>query len=179
MTSVRLLSAFLIGLGLFGTFFFKYSNSELIPLSFLWFWLCIVLLLLGLYLWHSSPSKAETILVKEIQHLKNTGERIEVKLSDCQILSSEEHKEISRSATPQYEVFDNIFFSDDAYKRELKHNSYILYVGDDGQKYISPKIPKDEITIKFYFHKKETTYLYVNPKAKKYYFDLEFLINEI
>jgi len=90
MTSKKILAAVIILVGILGTIFFKYSN--VIPYSFILFWVFLGISFLGFFFWYSAPSKQDSFLLSEINEMKESGRVIPVDYQSLTITHSYQHQ---------------------------------------------------------------------------------------
>jgi hypothetical protein len=179
----RLLGIVLIIIGILTYLFFRNYTGNFLPYSTLWFFVGIILVIIGFRLFITSKSKhvqqLEKSFQEEIDRLKHYGEKINVDFKDCEIISSNYYKEVPKSSNYRVQALDSIYDSSRSVENVEINQSRITYQ-DKNLSYdyifISPLINKDNITLSFTLDKYKKTTIYVDKKDKSlYYFDLEFL----
>ncbi len=192
----RIFAYLLFGLGFFTVTFFRNYSGEIIPYPFL-FWVLGLSMFWGGFLFlRYTPSKNEMTAQKQITtiitELKETGEKIQVDLTQCEL---KEHNYIEEKERYGHRnelvTFDiereiqalNALGGGSIRNVEQVHvtQTVIIFykknIRNGGmEKFISRIIPKDKITLTFYLDKQKRTTLYVDKvNRERYYFDLDFL----
>jgi hypothetical protein len=183
---VLFLSGFFIYL-----FFYKY-NGTLIPYSWAFYLLGLILWVTGIFLLRNSKSinniKAIEQLKIIVNDLKNSGEKIVVDLSKCEIKENNYSEERPRDNYPvvvtpiftgDIEFFDGIYDNRYNTKTVDVNQSVLIYKhlhNGVEEKFISKVIPRTKEDLNFKFYLQKNTMLYVDKNnRKRYYFDLAFL----
>lgn len=199
LTRIFIITALIVSvilsiLGFLILLFFRHYRGVLIPHRWLF---CLVGTLFGLIAWWlsdialSQEKKADRRQSDQlISDLKSNGEKIMVDLNACEIKSSE-YTQIIDDSTGAREVA--YFFApytlqglvrspDPNHSRTVDiPQSVFLFRTENprtGQSecFVSPVIPKDNITLSFYFDRQGNTTLFVDKSdRRRYYFDLNFL----
>lgn len=175
----RILGLLLIVIGVLTYLFFRNYNGNILPYPTLWFFVGIILAIIGLRLFVTSKSQKqksfESELYAQIDTLKQHGKVIIVNLKDCEIISSNYFKEIPKSNNYRIQAWDSILDSSNAVKNVEINQSRIVYKDKD-EVYISSIINKDKVTLSFTIENYGQTNIYVDNNDKSlYYFDIEFL----
>jgi hypothetical protein len=193
----RIAGFVLILLGALVTLFFRHYTGTIIPYP----WLCLLLglasLATGIYLVRASATDEDKTttnkLYQAIAELKSTGERIEVDLRVCSIrtsesLESDPGKQIDLvmfyfiAPTGLYTLATLIKDRPEETRGVLRSVIIFPYVNNrtgQTEKFISPIILKDEVSLSFYLDRQQRTTLYVDKANRtRYYFDLDFLIDQ-
>ncbi|MFK8055204.1 MAG: hypothetical protein AB8F78_03700 [Saprospiraceae bacterium] len=165
------------------TIFFKNYNGESIPYPTLLFYLSQGLAILGISIFAASRSKierkAEDLYRVEVKRLIEHGIKIEVDLTQCEIVSSSYSEEIPRSSNLRVQGLDALGGSSNLTKRIEVNQSRLIYKAEDSSEtriFISPIIDKDEATLSFLLDSQKVTNIYVDVDTPNlYYFDLNFL----
>lgn len=139
---------------------------------------------------YSSQSKDKTTIDKVrhmIDDLKANGERIRVDFPDCHIRGHEYSEAVEN---PESQLVDMTVSSaltevmnhldNPTGMREIRQSVIVFpYANpktETTEKFVSPVIGKDEITLSFYLDRQQHTTLYVDKSNRAlYYFDLDFL----
>lgn len=180
-------------LGLFTTIFFRHYTGDMIPYPWIFLVLGLAMLLAGYLLLRYSPrpnNKAATDRIRRlIADLKTNGDQIRVDFNACSI-----HGHSYRETNPQHHpnsllvdmttshylttVLDHL---DNADGTRQVNQSVIVFPYQNtrtgaAEKFISPVIAKDEVSLSFYLDQQQSTTLYVDKANRNlYYFDLDFL----
>lgn len=194
---IRIIGLFLILVGAIVTLFFRHYTGTIIPYP----WLCLLIglasLATGIYLVRASTTSedktARKKLYQSIAELRSTGERIEVDLRACSIrtsesLESDPGKQID--LTMFYLIAPSGLYSLSTFIKDRPEEvrgvlrsmiifSYVNSRTGQTEKFISPIILKDEVSLSFYLDRQQRTTLYVDKTNRsRYYFDLDFLIDQ-
>jgi hypothetical protein len=185
-------------LGFLAITFFRHYSGEIIPHPFLFWILGGLFFLAGYLLLRYTPSPKDQAALRQlrqlISELKANGEKISVDLSSCEI---REHSYTERRApqevttlalsplTPKLHHLLNML-EDDTRGTGMSEvcQSVILFPYQNSrtgktEKFVSPVISKDQISLSFYLDKQKQTTLYVDKTDRTlYYFDLDFLKSE-
>lgn len=178
---------------LMAIYFFNYTGPGFPDPTFLWM-LGVIIMVAGIVLLSYSPKTISLLLQKgvdeRITQLKENGERIRVDLSQCTL---KEH-----SYTEEKERYDGNGLLTSGFERQVQAwnalgdstrnikqvpvvQSVIIFsrehpVTGKEERFVSPVIPKDRITLAFYLEEQGATNLYVDKTDREnYYFDLDFL----
>jgi hypothetical protein len=179
------------------TLFFRHYTGTIIPHPWICWLLGLALLSLGIFLIRSSrdddDKTSKDQLYKAIADLKNLGERIDVDLKSCSIRTSE-----SLEPDPGKQVDLTMFYilaptgllSMATFIKDRKQETigvlrsviifnYVNPRTGETEKFVSPIILKDEISLSFYLDRQQRTTLYVDKTNRsRYYLDLDFLIDQ-
>ncbi len=191
----RITAYTLFVLGLLTMLFFRHYTGDIIPYPWVFLLAGILMLIIGYALLRNSPEPKEAaarkVLRQTIADLKENGQQLAVDLTTCEIRSRDyiETKELYNEAggiaqlvTP-WPILGVMYLVDrsDRGGTEEVHQSVFICLVDNprtGQteRYISPIIPKDKISLSFYLETQKTTTLYIDKADRaRYYFDLDFL----
>lgn len=179
----------LIFLGFFVTLFFRKYTGELIPYPFLYWVMGIGMIVSGLLLLRNAVPPAEKKYRQQVEELKQQGEKITVDFSVCELKEHHYQEEQEADSTKagwtslvsplEYHAFSAV----DSLKTEQVQViqtviifSYHNVRTGQTEKFFSPVISKDKITLSFYLDTQKNTTLYIDrANRSRYYFDLEFL----
>lgn len=162
--------------------FYRYSGN-LLPYSLLWHTGVIATFGLGTLLILSSSKKDDidmkSVVANEINRLKQFGDRIKVDFNDCEIVTNNYIKEVATGSSYKVQAFDALYDSNRNIKKVNVNQTVLVFethrLGRK-EKFKSPTIYKDEMTLRFLLARKKETFIYVDRNQKdKYYFDLEFI----
>jgi hypothetical protein len=183
-------------LGFLTITFFRHYTGEIIPYPSLFWLIGFALFFVGYMLIRYTPSVKDQKRVQQLRQLigdlKANGEKIRVDLSDCEILehSYSEHREtygrdsnfLSLTGAPGIHYLLNEL-EDETHGTGIANvtqSVLIFHYSNErtGQteKFVSPVISKDRVSLSFYLDKQQQTTLYVDKTDRsRYYFDLAFL----
>ena len=132
-----------------------------------------------------SPDTNKTDLANALQliHLlKTNGDRILVDLITCEIRGQEYTDVDAAEAEAEHQSYSmhNIPIISDPREFDVRQSVFIYnYLNNrtgQTERFISPVIPKDKLTLSFYLDRQKQTTLYVDKTNRRlYYFDLDFL----
>ena len=184
-------------IGALVTLFFRHYTGTIIPYPWLCLLLGLALLTTGIYLVRASTTGEDKTsmnkLYQAIADLKSTGERIEVDLRSCSIrtsesLESDPGKQMDLTmlyiiaSTGLYTLATLIKDRPEEARGVLRSVIIFSYVNSrtgQTEQFISPIILKDEVSLSFYLDRQQRTTLYVDKATRtRYYFDLDFLIDQ-
>jgi hypothetical protein len=176
LARIFLIAAFiLLILSSLMSLFFRHYHCSMI--SHLWaFYLGSILLgLIGVLLFVLAASTAEKTAGQQqsrlITDLEANGEKILVDLNACEIRGNDytETIEITHVRAPSEYITEDIEQSVFIFQRENTCTGTF-------ERFVSPVIPKDKITLSFYLDRQRQTTLYVDKTNRSHYhFDLDFL----
>jgi len=116
-----------------------------------------------------------------IAELKTTGERITVNFDQCEIRSHDYTEPIAPDdPDAQFTSIHYLPLDSSPALHDIRQ-SVIIFTHlntrtDRMEKFYSPIIPKDEVTLSFYLDRQKQTTLYVDTTNRRlYYLDLDFL----
>ena len=184
-------------IGALVTLFFRHYTGTIIPYPLLCLLLGLALLATGIYLVRASTTGEDKTnnnkLRQAIAELRSTGERIEVDLRSCSIrtsesLESDPGKQIDLTLfyiiapTGLYSLATLIKDRPEEARGVLKSVIIFNYPNSrtgQTEKFIIPIILKDDVSLSFYLDRQQRTTLYVDKTNRtRYYFDLDFLIDQ-
>ncbi|NOU59614.1 hypothetical protein [Marinifilum caeruleilacunae] len=179
----RIVGIILIVVGVLLYLFFRNYDGNFLPYPTLWFFIGIILAIIGFKLFVTSKSKTEKEIEEsyqsEIKRLKENGDKISVEFKDCEIVSSNYHVELPKSSNYRVQAWDSLYDNGKSAENIEINQSRIIYKNEnseDNNVFISPLINKDEITLSFRLSNYKSTVIYVDKLDKDlYYFDLELL----
>jgi hypothetical protein len=155
--------------------FFRHYNGTMISHPWIFYLGSILLGLIGIFLRVLAASTAERAAGQKqsrlIADLKANGEKILVDLTACEIRANHytDTIEIQHVHRPSDIIAEDVQQSVFIFQHENTRKGTI-------EKFVSPVISKDKITLSFYFDRQRQTTLYVNKVNRShYYFDLNFL----
>ncbi|GGA91179.1 hypothetical protein [Puia dinghuensis] len=165
--------------------FFRHYSGKLIPYPWAFILLGIGMLPAGYLLMGyavSVTNKADLRkLQQRIEDLKANGEKIPVDLNSCDIRGHDYSEQVS-SDDPDYpfHYLHHYHINEEPITREIPQSIIIFPYSNSRtgltEKFYSPVIPKDQLTLSFYLDRQKQTTLYVDRTNRKlYYFDLDFL----
>lgn len=185
-------------LGLLTMTFFRHYTGDIIPYPWLFFLAGIGMLIIGYILLRSSLSRKETAARKALQELitdlKENGQKLTVDLRACEVRGNDYAEK-----TAQYDVSGNVallmtptpvmalmYLIENTDTRETVEvqQSVFIYKFDnpktgEAERFLSPVIPKDELSLSVYLETQKTTTLYIDKTNRnRYYFDLDFLFRD-
>jgi hypothetical protein len=191
----RIAAYSLFVLGLLTATFFRHYSGSLIPYPWVFFVLGLVMFLAGYLLLRYSPAPKEKAALNRVRRLiadlKENGERIRVDFDTCQIRGHS-----YREARPSHgadsllttltvgetltSLLDHLDNAGGDGLRNVQQSVIVFQYENDRtgakEKFISPVIAKDEISLSFYLDQQKHTTLYVDKTNRDfYYFDLGFL----
>ncbi|HYV93510.1 MAG TPA: hypothetical protein VE978_17180 [Chitinophagales bacterium] len=179
----RTLAYILFSIGLLSYFVRLGYHSSFYLLPEISFAISTICILIALRLFATSRSTKEIRSANRykeiIQVLKETGEKIKVDFSQCEVKSNDYSEERERYG-PRTQYW-NAMAGDAIRNTEVVdvNQSVLIFKNNANGKeetFVSPVIYKDEITIKFLLSEKKETTLYIDKNDRsRYYFDLEFL----
>jgi hypothetical protein len=195
----RILAYFLFGLGFLTITYFRKYSGVIIPHPFLFYLLGLVMFGGGLLLLRYTLTKGEMNLQKKmgdaIKDLKTNGEKIQVDLTQCAIKEHNYMEERSKyghsnelltlEVERHIEGWNAISGGSMRNVEQVQvKQAVIIYEhhnlqNGNTEKFISRIIPKDKMTLLFYLDRQKQTVLYVDKNDRnKYYFELDFLMNQ-
>lgn len=171
-----------ISVSFFGTIFFRKYGGYTIPYPTLWYFLFLLIGLIGVWLIYTATKKLKKLTEGYIDFEKNkfklSAEKIEIDIDKCEFKNGSFSHQVEDKNMSTVKLFagGTIASSIDTTITENVIQSYLIYsenlVGNV-YKFISQSFPFDPITLKFYVlnHSIE---LYVDRFDKsKYLFDLK------
>lgn len=175
----------LSGLGVLVLLFVKHFNAKLLTILLMllagWTLIIIGFLILKRSKLHIIK-KLEKELKENISFLKNKGELRKILFSNLTIGARSEIHEEYTSFPSKVVILDGMYGIDRRKKKVRLDYSVITYeerINEKSQRYYSPEIDKDYITLSFLLEKKNQIDLYIDKgNRNNYYFDLEFLKNK-
>ncbi|MBO9564091.1 MAG: hypothetical protein J7621_15005 [Niastella sp.] len=189
----RIVAYLLFGLGFLTVTFFRHYHGQLIPYPFAWWVIGVVMFLGGWLTLRSTPSSLEQYENKQVdQHiadLKAKGEQIKVNFDHVDIKENSYTEEVERRNNHDddvlaYSLGSNTPFNDltdsDRNTVRLQRNQCVVIYDHTQQgkteRFISPVISLDRVTLLSRLLTRQETILYVDRQdRKRYYFDLAFL----
>jgi hypothetical protein len=185
----------LFALGLITIVFFRHYSGELIPYPWIFFVIGFGMFLGGYFLLRYSapaPSKADLVKLRQlIDHLKANGDRLPVDLNSCDIRSHDYREAkaahgadnllVDLTVSSEFRALMNHLDDHDRTGMQNVQQSVIVFSYANSktattERFLSPIIAKDKITLSFYLDRQKQTTLYVDKSNRSlYYFDLDFL----
>ncbi len=188
----RIIAYIFFGCGLITTIYFGYYTGTTIKDKVIFYFIGLICFLIG---WISLRSNARTRdkggkqIMKMINQLKESGEKIRVELAKCEIKSNDYSEEKDRypsgilatSYERDVQVWNYILGDEikntemvDIYQSVLIYQS--TYMNKD-KTFISGIIPIEHTTLLFKLDNQKDTFIYIDKQdPSKYYFDLDFLL---
>ena len=155
--------------------FFRHYHGNLISHRWIFYLGGSLLGLIGCFLLVLAASTAKRTADQRqsrvIADLKANGEKILVDLDACEIRGNDytETIEVQHIQRPSDFITEDVQQSVFIFQYENTHTGTL-------ERFVSPVIPKDKITLSFYLDRQRQTTLYVNKTDRShYYFDLKFL----
>jgi hypothetical protein len=183
-------------LGFLTITFFRHYTGEIIPYPSLFWLIGFALFFVGYMLIRYTPSVKDQKRIQQLRQLigdlKANGEKIRVDLSDCEILEHNysEHREtygrdsnfLSLTGAPGIHYLLNEL-EDETHGTGIANVTQSVLIfhypnerTGQTEKFVSPVISKDRVSLSFYLDKQQQTTLYVDKTDRsRYYFDLAFL----
>lgn len=180
---------FLIIIGTVIVSFFEYYQSDVIPYPYVWLVLGGILFILGVILFALPKVKkirnANHAHTQFANELRQSGESISVDFAHCKILSAKSVK-----AAPEHDDYAVLiagrslnvasYLLDDGRPQgsTIEHSVFIFERERNGkiEKFVSPVITKDPVTLEFLLISQKQTRLYIDRlNRERYWFDLSFL----
>lgn len=192
----RVLAYIFFGLGFLAVTFFRKYSGDLIPYPFLFWLLGLAMFGGGLLFLRFTPSTKELKIQKQVEaliaQLKESGEKILVDLSRCELKEHHYFEERERyghknelltlDVEREIQALNSIGGNSLGNTEQVQVNqTVIIYATPNNrtgemEKFISRVIPKDKITLSCYLDTQKQTVLYVDKTNREcYYFDLDFL----
>jgi len=176
LARIFLIAAFvLLLLGSLVSLFFRHYHGNMISHPWIFYLGGILLGLIGSFLLVLAGSTAERATSQKrsrlIADLEANGEKILVDLNACEIKGNDytETIEITHVHAPTDFITGDVEQSVFIFQHEDTRTGKL-------ERFVSPIIQKDKITLSFYFDRQRQTTLYVNKTDRShYYFDLNFL----
>jgi hypothetical protein len=180
-----IIGTLLFVIGLVTWLFFRRYNGEVIPVPIVWYFTGIACMLFGLLQIRKGYSQLNKQVIidlqAEVNNFKLTADKILVDLNSCEIKANNYTEQVVDQRSYRSQAFDTMRGSPKKYGDIYINQAMLIFETEKyGQKerYYSPTIYKDEITLRFLLDKQKETYLYIDKNNReKYYFDLEFLEN--
>ncbi len=122
-------------------------------------------------------------LRKELEEFKLNANQVKVPLRECKVVSNSHSEPILKSGSWRVQALDSLYGDGSSNTKQVNVNqSQIIFRITEGlvhYDYVSPVVLIDQITLLFKLDFQNETILYIDKTDKsKYYFDLEFLIQE-
>jgi len=182
----QIIGIILIIVGVIVLLFFDNYPGGIIPYPILWYLLSIVIIGIGVLLIRKSlKQKNEEItnqIENELNRLKKYGDKILVDLDKCEILTNNYVEEIESDSSYTVQRWDALYDSSRNIKKVNVYQTRLLFESNrlgKKEKFYSPTINKDEVTIRFLLALHKNTFIYIDRMYKdKYYFDINFLLEE-
>jgi hypothetical protein len=191
----RLAAYTLFAFGLITVVFFRHYTGNLIPYPWIFFVIGFGMFLGGYFLLrYSAPATSKVELVKFrqlIDHLKTNGDRIPVDLNSCDIRSHDYREPkaahgadnllVDLTVSSEFRALMNHLDDPGGTGMQNVQQSVIVFSHANPktgttERFLSPIIAKDKITLSFYLDRQKQTTLYVDKSNRSlYYFDLDFL----
>jgi hypothetical protein len=127
----------------------------------------------------SRDRKVRQNLKAEINNFKLTADKIKVDLNNCKIRANNYTEQVEVVKNYKAQAFDALYDSSKNIANVNINQAVLIFETDkygEKERYFSPTIYKDEVTLRFLLDRQKETYIYVDrDNRSKYYFDLEFL----
>ena len=127
----KLTGYLLASIGFLGFGFFRFYKGTLIPLSTLWFFVSIVVGIVGFYLIYTSKSvkssKQEKYNKERLDRLKQNGEYILITVDNCEIRENNYYKEVVSESSSKVQQIDALYDPNRNYKQQYVEQSAIVY----------------------------------------------------
>jgi hypothetical protein len=178
-----ILGFLLIIIGFLTVLFFRKYSGDLIPYPIIWVLAGILCVIIGFLLIKSGLSsrdrKARQNLKAEINNFKLTADKIKVDLNNCKIRANNYTEQVEVVKNYKAQAFDALYDSSKNIANVNINQAVLIFETDkygEKERYFSPTIYKDEVTLRFLLDRQKETYIYVDrDNRSRYYFDLEFL----
>ena len=175
----RAFAYILIGVGFVLLIFFDRYTGSFIKNKGLILAGGLVSLIMGVIILLSRPARAKFLVrqyKKRIEGLKNTGEKIKVDLSGCQIKSNHYSVEQDVVDLVDAQAFNVADGNEMENVPSMGIYQSVLISKQGAETFISNIIPMEQTTLLFKLDNQKTTFIYVDKSDRsKYYFDVEFL----
>lgn len=191
----RIVAYTLFVLGFITIVFFRHYTGGLIPYPWIFFIIGFGMFLGGYFLLrYSAPatSKADLAKLRQlIDHLKTNGDRIRVDLNSCDIRGHDYREAkaahgadnllVDLTVSAEFRALMNHLDDPGGTGMQNVQQSVIVFSRVNPktgttERFLSPIIAKDKITLLFYLDRQKQTTLYVDKSDRGlYYFDLDFL----
>jgi len=170
-------------LGILTYLFFRHYNGSFIPYPIVWYFGAILMILIGILLIKSAITKGnkeiEDNFKKEIEKFKLNSEKIPVDLNNCLIKTNNYTEQIEKESGYRAQTLDALYDSSKNVESVNVYNAVLIFeteINGQKEKFYSPTINKEEITLRFLLDRQKETFIYVDKgNRKRYYFDIEFL----
>jgi hypothetical protein len=175
----RAFAYILMGVGLILLIFFNRYTGSFIKNKGLILGGGLVSLIMGAIILLSRTAREKFIVrqyKKRIEGLKNTGEKIKVDLSGCQIKSNDYSAEHDVVGLVDGQAFNVVDGNEIANVQSMEIYQSVLISKHGAEIFISSIIPLEQTTLLFKLDNQKITFVYVDRSDRsKYYFDVEFL----
>ncbi|MDI3321463.1 hypothetical protein [Pinibacter soli] len=192
----RFLAYFFFVLGFLTVTFFRHYKGDLIPNSFLFWLVGLIMFGIGFWLLRNTPSSEvqshQKRLMEAIRDIKENGEKIMVDLTQCELKEHsyvEEREKNNGSDNIMLHAIEINMYGwgaisayDIQKPEQVQVNQTVIIFSRDNSRtghtdrFVSRVIPRDKVTLGFYLIQQKQTTLYVDKSnPARYYFDLDFL----
>lgn len=180
--TLRITGIILIILGLLDIFFFWNYSGEVIPLPMVWLIGGVVMVSLAVFLLFRSFTDAaaslDEVVRDQVDQLKQEGEKIEVNLDECEIMTNNYTRELERKSKRAHAI-DAVYDSSQNIITETVNQAVLVYkrgINGEEETFYSPTIYKDETSLRWLLERQKKTAIYVDKDDRSlYYFDVAFL----
>jgi hypothetical protein len=178
-------------LGVVTLTFFRHYTGTLIPYPWIFLLLGLGMFLAGYLLLRYPLTSKDKTTARKVRHmiddLKANGEKIRVDFKDCHIRGHEYSEAVEKpesylvgltGAGALTAVMNHL--ENPTGMRDIRQSVIEFQYADSRmgkvEKFVSPILAKDDITLSFYLDRQQHTTLYVDKSNRAlYYFDLDFL----
>jgi len=188
----RFLAYALFTIGLLAATYFGNYKGTLIANHYIFYFIGLICFVTGLILLRSTPKGITSINAKEmrkmVNQLKETGEKIKVELSKCEIKSNDYSEEKDRYTTGllatgyenDVQAWNTLLGDEMANVKMVDVYQSILIYKDNFRgavrTFVSGIIPIEHTALLFKLDNQKITFIYVDRNdPTKYYFDIDFL----
>ncbi len=172
----KLLGYLLATIGFIGFGFFRNYHGTLIPLSIIWFFVSILIGIVGIYLIFTSKTVKHTTQEKynteRLKNLKQNGEKILLTVDNCEIRENSYYEEVAQRSSSYVQTIDALYEPNRNYEQKFIEQSAIVFYytnGDQKIRMTSQSFFMNAKTLQNYIQDKMIN-LYVNRLDKNDYF---------
>jgi hypothetical protein len=179
------LSIFFLIAAFLGETYFSHYTGTVIPMPFLFRIASWIIGLIGFCLIFSVFRNRGKSIDKEIaawkSNLKLNGEKILINLTDCEVKENFYFDEVEKVHSSRAQTYNAMTGQD--YRNVEKRSRYATVIiyrytnskTGESEKFISPIIEKDKISLGFLLSAKKETFIYIDRNDPgNYFFDLDF-----
>lgn len=173
----------LIVLGLISLLFLENYSGRFILYLFIGYVISFGIIGIGaLLIGRAFKEEQEELKVKidsEVDQLKKYGDKIFVDFDKCKIITNNYVEEVETESFNNNQAWEALYDSERNVKKVEVNQARLLFETDrfgKREKFYSPVINKDEITIRFLLAEQKETFIYIDKNGQgRYYFDLSFI----